>query len=247
MTGLLDVEVLAGLVNGVTRLVTVPHCSNVVGQENDVAAITRVAHEVGARVVVDGVSFAIVCPDIVVDEKTQVVDAVTHHGDPVDSQAERESGVNVRIDAHRLEDRGVDHPRPTQLDPAAALAGAAALSGADLAGDVVLAAGFHEREVAGPQPHAHLLAVEPLPHGAQRSLEVGHGHAFADHERLELMEHRQVRGVQVAAVLISIAYAAIVTLIILVIVNKITRLRALEYYEMAGLDHATMVNTDMEC
>ena len=30
----------------------------------------------------------------------------------------------------------------------------------------------------------------------------------------------------------------IVTLIILVIVNKITRLRALEYDEMAGLDHS---------
>ncbi len=36
----------------------VPHASNIVGQENDIARITALAHAVGARVVVDGVSFA---------------------------------------------------------------------------------------------------------------------------------------------------------------------------------------------
>ena len=41
-----------------TVLVTVPHASNVVGQENDIARIAAMAHGVGARVIVDGVSFA---------------------------------------------------------------------------------------------------------------------------------------------------------------------------------------------
>ncbi len=57
-TGLLDVAALARLLTPATRLVTVPHCSNIVGQENDVATIASLAHEVGARVIVDGVSFA---------------------------------------------------------------------------------------------------------------------------------------------------------------------------------------------
>lgn len=57
-TGLLDLERLATMLTPNARLVTVPHCSNIVGQENDVAAITALAHEVGARVIVDGVSFA---------------------------------------------------------------------------------------------------------------------------------------------------------------------------------------------
>ncbi len=57
-TGLLDVEVLASLVTDRTRLVTMPHASNIVGQENDVAAAVKIAHGVGARIVVDGVSFA---------------------------------------------------------------------------------------------------------------------------------------------------------------------------------------------
>ncbi len=57
-TGLLDLEALAPLLTAGTRLVTVPHCSNIVGQENDVATIAEMVHEVGARLIVDGVSFA---------------------------------------------------------------------------------------------------------------------------------------------------------------------------------------------
>lgn len=57
-TGLLDPAGLDALLNERTRLVTFPHCSNIVGQENDAAAITAKAHAVGARVIVDGVSYA---------------------------------------------------------------------------------------------------------------------------------------------------------------------------------------------
>ncbi|MEO1057268.1 MAG: aminotransferase class V-fold PLP-dependent enzyme [Actinomycetota bacterium] len=57
-TGLLDLDELASLVTAHTRLVTVPHASNIIGQENDVAAVCAIAHTAGARVVVDGVAFA---------------------------------------------------------------------------------------------------------------------------------------------------------------------------------------------
>lgn len=57
-TGLLDIADLEAMLSDRTGLVTVPHASNIVGQENDVARITAAAHQVGARVVVDGVSFA---------------------------------------------------------------------------------------------------------------------------------------------------------------------------------------------
>ncbi len=57
-TGLLDLEGLASLLTARTKLVTFPHCSNIIGQENDVKAFTALAHAAGARVVVDGVSFA---------------------------------------------------------------------------------------------------------------------------------------------------------------------------------------------
>ena len=57
-TALLSVGDLAGLLSARTRLVTFPHCSNIVGAENDVAAICGLARDAGARTIVDGVSYA---------------------------------------------------------------------------------------------------------------------------------------------------------------------------------------------
>ena len=57
-TGALDIDEFASLIGPRTRLVTVPHASNIVGQENDVARVCELAHRFGARVVVDAVSLA---------------------------------------------------------------------------------------------------------------------------------------------------------------------------------------------
>ncbi|MDR7126907.1 aminotransferase class V-fold PLP-dependent enzyme [Pseudotabrizicola sp. 4114] len=58
-TGSLDPTDLAGLLaDGRVRLVAFPHCSNVVAEINDVAAISAMARAAGARTVVDGVSYA---------------------------------------------------------------------------------------------------------------------------------------------------------------------------------------------
>ncbi len=57
-TGSLDPEVLAGMLDETVALVCFPHCSNIVAEVNDVAAITALAHAAGARVCVDGVSYA---------------------------------------------------------------------------------------------------------------------------------------------------------------------------------------------
>ena len=59
VTGHLDPAALAPLLaDGKVRLVCFPHCSNVVGEVNDVAAICAMAHEAGAYACVDGVSYA---------------------------------------------------------------------------------------------------------------------------------------------------------------------------------------------
>ncbi|MFN3722081.1 MAG: aminotransferase class V-fold PLP-dependent enzyme [Paracoccaceae bacterium] len=58
-TGSLDKSDLGALLaDGRVRLVAFPHCSNVVAEINDVAAISALAREHGARTVVDGVSYA---------------------------------------------------------------------------------------------------------------------------------------------------------------------------------------------
>jgi selenocysteine lyase/cysteine desulfurase len=56
-TGHLDPGELEPLLDG-ARLLAFPHCSNVVGEINDAARITRLAHSAGAAVCIDGVSYA---------------------------------------------------------------------------------------------------------------------------------------------------------------------------------------------
>ncbi len=56
-TGQLDPCALEPLLEG-AALLCFPHCSNVVGEINDVAAIAGMAHDAGAAVCVDGVSYA---------------------------------------------------------------------------------------------------------------------------------------------------------------------------------------------
>ncbi len=56
-TGLLDIDQLDALLSAKTKLVVFPHCSNIIGQENDVARICDMAHQVDAWAIVDGVSF----------------------------------------------------------------------------------------------------------------------------------------------------------------------------------------------
>ncbi|NNE78858.1 MAG: aminotransferase class V-fold PLP-dependent enzyme [Silicimonas sp.] len=56
-TGHLDLATLQPLLKGAS-LLCFPHCSNVIGEINDVASITALAHEAGAVTCVDGVSYA---------------------------------------------------------------------------------------------------------------------------------------------------------------------------------------------
>jgi len=58
-TGSLSLDSLTALLaDGKVRLVCFPHCSNVIAEINDVAAIAAIARAAGARTVVDGVSYA---------------------------------------------------------------------------------------------------------------------------------------------------------------------------------------------
>jgi cysteine desulfurase family protein (TIGR01976 family) len=54
----LEIEDLKTLLSSRTKIVAVSHCSNITGTFNDVAEVSRLAHEVGAIVVADGVAAA---------------------------------------------------------------------------------------------------------------------------------------------------------------------------------------------
>lgn len=58
LTGKLELEALTSLVSEKTKLLTFPHCSNIVGDVNPVKEICAFAKNNGIRTIVDGVSFA---------------------------------------------------------------------------------------------------------------------------------------------------------------------------------------------
>jgi len=76
--GLLDMEALAELLERGPKLLAVTHVSNVLGTENDLAAISRMAHDAGALVLADGAQAA---PKLPVDVGELGVDfyALTGH------------------------------------------------------------------------------------------------------------------------------------------------------------------------
>jgi len=57
-TAMLSTSDLEALVSSNTKLIVFPHCSNIVGTENDVAAVCALARSAGAFTIVDGVSYA---------------------------------------------------------------------------------------------------------------------------------------------------------------------------------------------
>ena len=70
-TGELDINDLKKLITSRTKLVCFTLCSNIIGTHNDVDSIVDVAHNVGALVVADGVSYA---PHVVPDVQALGVD-----------------------------------------------------------------------------------------------------------------------------------------------------------------------------
>ncbi|HWB69287.1 MAG TPA: cysteine desulfurase [Solirubrobacterales bacterium] len=76
--GLLDMEAFAGLLERGPKLVAVAHVSNVLGTENPIAEIARLAHEAGALVLADGAQSA---PKLPLDMAALGVDfyAITGH------------------------------------------------------------------------------------------------------------------------------------------------------------------------
>src|SRR5665648_338169 len=97
------------------------------------------------------------------------------HGDALNPHAKSESLHPVGFIVDETEDVGIYHAGPQYFQPAAVLAGAAAVAATDHAGDIHLDAGFREGEEMRPQTDDP-VGPEDRPHESlQRALEVSHG------------------------------------------------------------------------
>ena len=133
---------------------------------------------------------------VAVEELLDVIDVVGHHGQPLDAHAEGEAAELFRVVADEAEDVGIDHARAEQFDPAALLAGTAALASAERAGDGDLDAGFGEGEKRRAEAGFDRRAEQRLHGVVERSLQVAEGDVGIDAEAFELMKDGRVRRVR---------------------------------------------------
>src|SRR3954468_20235026 len=167
----------------------------------------RLSHSRGARM---ALSELLDEPKVVVVQGAHVGQAVLELGDALDAHPPREALDLLRVVAVVVDvgvDVGIDLARAEDLDPALALAQAAArtighvaLAVAVEARDVDLDARLGEREEVRAQADVAALAEDRVGEAQQGALEVGERDVLVDGEALDLVELRRVGRVAVAAV-----------------------------------------------
>src|SRR6478736_6019082 len=134
------------------------------------------------------------------EESTQVRHAVFQHGDTVDAEAEGEALIARRIEPDILEHVRMHHAAAENLEPLVAFADP------DLVADFgVPDVHFHrwlgEREVARAEAHLHLRYFEErLAEFLEHPFQMPEMSLLVDGEPLDLVEHRRMRLVRVAAI-----------------------------------------------
>src|SRR3954454_9608570 len=167
----------------------------------------RLSHSRGARM---ALSELLEEPKVVVVEGAHVGQAVLELRDALDAHPPREALDLLRVVAVVVDvgvDVGIDLAGAEDLDPALALAEAAAravgheaLAVAVEAGHVDLDARLGEREEVRAQADVAAVAENRVGEAEQRALEIGERDVLVDGEALDLVELRRVRRVAVAPV-----------------------------------------------
>src|SRR5579884_1201258 len=95
-------------------------------------------------------------PEIAALKQSYVVDAVAHHGEPRQPQAEGKSVPLLRIDAAHAQHVWMHQAAGQQLHPSALFTYGTPPSAANQALDVELESRLDEGKVSRPQPHCRL-------------------------------------------------------------------------------------------
>src|SRR5690554_6788687 len=109
---------------------------------------------------------------VIIEKHADIIDAELEHGDALHAHAEGEAAVFLRVDAHRLEDVGIDHAAAEDLKPAGLAADATARAFAEDAPDIDLGAGLGEGEIARAKAQRGARAEDALGEVPERPFEV---------------------------------------------------------------------------
>src|SRR4029450_8963422 len=137
---------------------------------------------------------------IVFEKQADIVHAVAQHRQALDAHAKGVTGPALAINARGLEDIGMYDAAAKHFEPACLLANTAAGSVAEQAFDVDLGRRLGEGEIGGTKANAELALEEPFHEAVQRGFEIREAYVLIDHEPLDLVKHRRVGYVRVAAI-----------------------------------------------
>ena len=138
--------------------------------------------------------------DVVVVEQAHVGDAPRQHRGALDAHAEGEARVALGVDPAVAQHLGMDHAAAEELEPAAVFAHAAAGAAAHDACELELQRRLGEREVVRAPLQRRARAEERSREILEGPLEVAHRDPLVDAEPLDLVKHRHVGGVVIAAI-----------------------------------------------
>ncbi len=125
----------------------------------------------------------VVCPEV-----TYVVDAVAEHQLALWTHAEGEPGVTPWVIAAVLEDGGMHHPGPQDLQPSGTFANRATLAAADETLHIHFRGWFGEREVGGAEAHTGALPKHAPGKVGQSALQVTESDVPAYCQALDLVK-----------------------------------------------------------
>lgn len=125
---------------------------------------------------------------VVLGEQTEVFHLIFQVCDAFDTHTEGISLVNVRVDAVRFEDVGVNHSASEDLHPSGMLAESTAFAAADVAGNVHFCRRFGEGEVGRTEADLGVCAKHLAGEGEKYLLQVGETHIAVDVKSFYLME-----------------------------------------------------------
>ena len=131
---------------------------------------------------------------------SEIGNAIFQHRRTLDAEAEGETLIARGIDARHIQHPGIDHAAAENLHPVGAFADAqhAAFTGA---ADIHFRRRFGEREIARAESHRQIGHLEEgFGEIDQAAFEMAHMSVLIDHQPLDLMEHRRMGDVGIAAI-----------------------------------------------
>ena len=136
---------------------------------------------------------------VVLDEEADVLDAVLDHGEAVEPHAEGVSGELGRVEGvvaaalvDGVEDGGVDHAAAGDFDPLGSFS-------LNLEFDVDLEARLSEGEEVGAEADFGFVTEHGAVEELKSAFEIREADVFVDVEALELIEDREVGGIDFVA------------------------------------------------